>query len=409
MSNLSTSQLQTLFARDDLTAIRVLIIGASAPEVDAETTVITHLPTDQAQRLIDPVALQTLGEFEVVYLQDNLHNLKNKSRGLELIAERVALQGFLIFDPTSYPNPDHLLSTIPLLGFVHRTEFPLCFERQTILEAPIPEIANLIQSELGGAWAGGFIQVAQDRLAKGRVEEQIAVIKRHIPMPLEGKRFLEVGSSFSTLQVHLNDLGIQGYGIEPSMEAIQLGNQAWQSDQIRVAQTVGEALPFPNESFDLIFSSNVLEHTQDPAKVIAESLRVLKSGGYLQFVFPNYGSVWDGHYSLPWIPYAPYSLGRFYVSLFGRDPNYVDTLQLLNIFTLRRILANHPEAQVITWGFEIFDERLQQMQFSEWAGMGGVKRIVTLLHQLRLVKFASWVSRQLHLQTPFILTIHKQG
>jgi SAM-dependent methyltransferase len=46
-------------------------------------------------------------------------------------------------------------------------------------------------------------------------------------------------------------------------------------------------LPYPDASFDLIYSSWVFEHVADPAMVAAELMRVLKPGGYLCAVTPN--------------------------------------------------------------------------------------------------------------------------
>lgn len=40
-----------------------------------------------------------------------------------------------------------------------------------------------------------------------------------------------------------------------------------------------EELPFEDESFDLLLSTQVLEHVDDPARVVAEALRVLRPGG----------------------------------------------------------------------------------------------------------------------------------
>lgn len=51
-------------------------------------------------------------------------------------------------------------------------------------------------------------------------------------------------------------------------------------------------LPYPDASFDLIFSSWVFEHVADPAAVASELMRVLKPGGYLCAVTPNkYGYI----------------------------------------------------------------------------------------------------------------------
>jgi len=44
---------------------------------------------------------------------------------------------------------------------------------------------------------------------------------------------------------------------------------------------LGEPLPVPDASIDIIVSDNVLEHVTDPAGFAAESLRVLKPGGWL--------------------------------------------------------------------------------------------------------------------------------
>lgn len=45
-----------------------------------------------------------------------------------------------------------------------------------------------------------------------------------------------------------------------------------------------DALPFEDESFDFVYCSHLLEHVEDPARVIAELLRVTKptGGGYIE-------------------------------------------------------------------------------------------------------------------------------
>jgi SAM-dependent methyltransferase len=46
-----------------------------------------------------------------------------------------------------------------------------------------------------------------------------------------------------------------------------------------------EKIPAPDESFDLVFSFNAMEHFADPRKVIKEIYRVLKPGGYFYLDF----------------------------------------------------------------------------------------------------------------------------
>jgi len=46
-------------------------------------------------------------------------------------------------------------------------------------------------------------------------------------------------------------------------------------------------LPFPNESFDLVFHQDVIEHVKKPYLFVSEQYRVLKKGGSLIIGTPN--------------------------------------------------------------------------------------------------------------------------
>ncbi len=63
----------------------------------------------------------------------------------------------------------------------------------------------------------------------------------------------------------------------------------------RVVCGVGEALPFPDNSFDLILSHEVLEHVQDDRKAISEIVRTLAPGGRLVLFCPNRGYPFETH------------------------------------------------------------------------------------------------------------------
>ena len=49
----------------------------------------------------------------------------------------------------------------------------------------------------------------------------------------------------------------------------------------------GESVPYSENSFDMVFSTNVLEHLPEPEKVFNEVHRVLKPGGLFLFKTPN--------------------------------------------------------------------------------------------------------------------------
>lgn len=49
----------------------------------------------------------------------------------------------------------------------------------------------------------------------------------------------------------------------------------------------GESIPWPEQTFDVVFATNVLEHLSDPEAVFREVLRVLKPGGSFLAKTPN--------------------------------------------------------------------------------------------------------------------------
>ena len=51
--------------------------------------------------------------------------------------------------------------------------------------------------------------------------------------------------------------------------------------QMRYVEASSEAMPFPDESFDVVSSLNSLDHVDDVEGTIAEMVRVLKAGGSL--------------------------------------------------------------------------------------------------------------------------------
>lgn len=56
-----------------------------------------------------------------------------------------------------------------------------------------------------------------------------------------------------------------------------------------------EALPFPDESFDLVCAFEIVEHVLDDEAVLSEISRVLKSGEYFIFSVPLHMEYWSRH------------------------------------------------------------------------------------------------------------------
>jgi SAM-dependent methyltransferase len=86
----------------------------------------------------------------------------------------------------------------------------------------------------------------------------------------------------------------------------------------RILCGVGEYLPFPAQSFDLILSNEVIEHVQSDKMAVSEMVRTLKPGGRIVLFCPNrgygfetHGIFWRGKYhfgNIPLVNYLPRSL-----------------------------------------------------------------------------------------------------
>ena len=258
---------------------------------------------------------------------------------------------------------------------------------------------------------------AYEFLSEQRVQEQIGQICGFVP-DLHKKKLLEIGSGYGTFVAFCNKNHIcEAHGIEPGQDAYAdaygisrevLARYGVSEKMIRNAG--GESIPHPDSTFDLIWSTNVLEHVTDPAKVLAEAYRVLKPGGTAVFVVPNYGSFWEGHYGVLFPAHCPKWLFKAIVKLIGRDPAFVDTLQFVTYGKLKKWMSPFAsEIEVITTGQEIWEERVRTLQFSEWAELAKLKSIIKLIHALRLLNLVVWLGKKLHWETPFVLVFRKRS
>ncbi len=258
--------------------------------------------------------------------------------------------------------------------------------------------------------------LAHDVLSDQRIDEQLELLSRSTP--LQGRRILEVGSGWGGLVVRGRvAYGLEIFGLEPSRAEFSSAwtvsralLQAFSVPDHVIVNGRGEAMPFADASFDVVYSTNVLEHVDDPIAVLNESLRVLRPGGVLQMVVPNYGSWWEGHYGVFWLPHLTPALARIYVRLLGRDPSYLRGLRFISLGTLRRWARTKADtAVVLGWGEDVFAERLRTIEFQPWAALGKVRTAAHWLRRAGLTDAFIAMSRWFGWVTPIVLTLRKRG
>ncbi|MBK9281071.1 MAG: class I SAM-dependent methyltransferase [Candidatus Obscuribacter sp.] len=190
---------------------------------------------------------------------------------------------------------------------------------------------------------------------------------------------LEVGSGYGFFLCYARRiLGWNIWGAEPGENEFsgrdEIAAQLLLANAVdceRLVRCTGEALAFDDSSFDVVVSNDVLEHVTSPPKVLEESCRVLKPGGLIMFNIPNYHWIYEGHYNLPWIPSMSKSLARNYVSLFGRDPGFVDTLNFITPASLSEMVRGIDNLQLLQpleYGCENFLSSRLEAYLSSHAG-----------------------------------------
>ena len=106
-----------------------------------------------------------------------------------------------------------------------------------------------------------------------------------------GRRVLEVGCGAGVDLARFAKGGASVVGVDLSSSAIYLARANFEQQRLtgdfRVAD--GEALPFEDNSFDLVFAHGVVQYTADPKRLVEECRRVLKPGG--EAVFQVYNRV----------------------------------------------------------------------------------------------------------------------
>jgi 2-polyprenyl-6-hydroxyphenyl methylase/3-demethylubiquinone-9 3-methyltransferase len=107
------------------------------------------------------------------------------------------------------------------------------------------------------------------------------VLMEQISGDARGRSALDVGCGGGLLAEEFARLGLRVTGIDPSRPSVlTAGKHAAENGlAIRYLAGLGESLPFSDCSYDIVICCDVLEHVDDPARVIAEIARVLKDGG----------------------------------------------------------------------------------------------------------------------------------
>lgn len=137
------------------------------------------------------------------------------------------------------------------------------------------------QSERADQFAGSYEVLEKESYqdcftySRYRLNE---LLEKYLPEDGAGLRLLDAGCGTGHHMAELRKRGYEVAGVDASKEMLKYARENNPDSEILEADV--EEIPFPDESFDIILSVEVLRHLPRSAKTISEMARLLKPGGY---------------------------------------------------------------------------------------------------------------------------------
>ncbi len=170
-------------------------------------------------------------------------------------------------------------------------------------------------SRVTAAWAKihqshpGIHRISLPRRIGRMRRRDFARIIRRVCGLVEGSSVLEAGCGSGRDSLYFSYIGCRCVAVDinesplaklqSARELLRLSDSGKPLD-LAVERADIFQLPYPPNSFDLVFNSGVIEHYDQPtrARLIGELSRVTKPGGFVALVFPNKGHILNGYWTL---------------------------------------------------------------------------------------------------------------
>ncbi|WP_244242271.1 class I SAM-dependent methyltransferase [Nocardioides seonyuensis] len=162
---------------------------------------------------------------------------------------------------------------------------------------------------------------------------------------LAGCRMLDVGGGPGYFRQAFEGAGASYFALDADVgELSGLG-----SISSRTVLGSGLELPFADETFDVCYSSNVLEHVSDPWRMADEMVRVTKPGGITFISYTVWYGPWGGHETAPWHYLGGHRARRRYARRHGHEPKnrFGESLFPVTVAAGTRWARNQTGAEVL--------------------------------------------------------------
>ena len=258
-------------------------------------------------------------------------------------------------------------------------------------------------------WRPDFKRWREGRIWQERQQDQRLRLIERYGGALPGRRILDLGSGMGGTSVALALAGAVPLAFEYNRaycDIIRLRAGRYEL-RMPVINGAGERLPFADASFDLAIAWDVVEHVQDPERLLAELARVLRPGGRALLTVINRFAYRDPHYHLPLLNWLPRPLAEAIIERRGRSKQGAEfsdrqKLSEMHYYTMagfRRLAARY--------GFRVGDIRADRVRRGEGSAAGLKGRARDALRRVGLAR-AGYVAYRTLFQGTYELLLVKQ-
>lgn len=181
-----------------------------------------------------------------------------------------------------------------------------------------------------------YARVFSDEAIEGHIRDYVGftfadnVVGMVLAWAGAGATLLDIGCGFGAFVLRARELGMDARGVEMAEFEVEFARDRLrrlrpQDDPADIYRQ-GDArfLELATGSLDVVTLWNVIEHIDDDRAVLRAVHRMLRPGGSLYLICPNYAAVrQEAHYHVPWYPFFPKALASRYLAAKGKDPGYL--------------------------------------------------------------------------------------
>ena len=159
-----------------------------------------------------------------------------------------------------------------------------------------------------------YEQPDPDRFYTALAQDSASQLASFAPMP--GALMLDVGGGPGYFREAFESAGATYLALDADVGELsgrgEIGRRTVIGDGMR--------MPFADDSFDVCYSSNVLEHVPEPWRMAAEMVRVTRPGGTVFLSYTVWWGPWGGHETSPWHLLGGRRARRRYLRRHGHEP-----------------------------------------------------------------------------------------